>query len=120
MSAAEIVQQLVKFCHTEPRLPSLEGMTFDASEPPVALTTEMTIAMTQAHPWTSVTEPRQQRDSRRRWSDGLLRPWCAGPSRTPIPSGKATVQAPAGFVIVPTPRYLPSSGVVACFPYIVS
>ena len=42
MSASEIVAQLVRFCHTEPRLPSLEGATFDASEPPVALTIEMT------------------------------------------------------------------------------
>ena len=42
MSASEIVSQLVRFCRTEPRLPSLEGATFDASEPPVALTPEMT------------------------------------------------------------------------------
>jgi len=31
----------VRFCHTEPRLPSLEGVEFDRSEPPIALSLEM-------------------------------------------------------------------------------
>jgi hypothetical protein len=42
MSASEIVTQLVRFCHTAPRLPSLEGLTFNTQEPPVVLTPEMT------------------------------------------------------------------------------
>jgi hypothetical protein len=42
MSASEIVGQLIRFCHTEPRLPSLEGVAFDAGESPLALTLEMT------------------------------------------------------------------------------
>ncbi|MCL1919876.1 MAG: hypothetical protein FWG50_02175 [Kiritimatiellaeota bacterium] len=42
MSAAEVVRQLSRFCHTEPRLPSVTGIAFDAAEPPLALTTEMT------------------------------------------------------------------------------
>ena len=42
MSASEIVTQLVRFCHTEPRLPSLEGATFDTSEPPVSLSPDLT------------------------------------------------------------------------------
>ena len=42
MSAAEVVLQLARFCHTDPRLPDAAGVAFDASEPPVALTPEMT------------------------------------------------------------------------------
>jgi len=42
MSASEIVDQLKLFCHTVPRLPSLDGLNFDASETPVSLTAEMT------------------------------------------------------------------------------
>ena len=42
MKASDIVEQLVRFCHTRPRLPSLEGLNFDGSEPPVRLTTDMT------------------------------------------------------------------------------
>ena len=49
MSAAEIVAQLVRFCHTEPRLPSLEGVAFDAAEPPFALKAEMTREDVIAH-----------------------------------------------------------------------
>jgi hypothetical protein len=49
MSASEIVTQLVAFCHTEPRLPLLDGLTFDRSEPPVALSTEVTREEAIAH-----------------------------------------------------------------------
>jgi hypothetical protein len=49
MSASEIVSQLVRFCHTEPRLPAADGATFDASEPPFALTTDMTREEVVAH-----------------------------------------------------------------------
>ena len=42
MSAAEIVQQLIRFCHTEPRLPDAAAATFDTSEPAIPLTTSMT------------------------------------------------------------------------------
>jgi hypothetical protein len=49
MSASEIVGQLVRFCHTEPRLPSAAGVAFDAAEPPVALTPEMTREEAVAH-----------------------------------------------------------------------
>jgi hypothetical protein len=34
MSASEIVAQLVRFCHTEPRLPSVEGMSFSMRASP--------------------------------------------------------------------------------------
>lgn len=49
MSASEIVEQLVRFCHTVPRLPSLEGVAFDPGEPPFALKTEMTRDEVIAH-----------------------------------------------------------------------
>lgn len=49
MSASEIVALLARFCHTEPRLPPLEGIAFDAGEPPVALKTEMTRDEAIAH-----------------------------------------------------------------------
>ncbi len=49
MSASEIVGQLVRFCHTEPRLPSLEGIAFDAAEPPFALKADMTREEVVAH-----------------------------------------------------------------------
>jgi hypothetical protein len=49
MSASEIVAQLVRFCHTVPRLPSLEGLAFDASEPPFLLRPEMTREEVVAH-----------------------------------------------------------------------
>jgi hypothetical protein len=49
MRASDMVAQLVRFCHTEPRLPSTEGLTFDASEPPVRLTAEMTRDEVIAH-----------------------------------------------------------------------
>jgi len=42
MSATEFVRQLVRFCHTAPRLPDVAGVAFDASEPPLTLTPEMT------------------------------------------------------------------------------
>ena len=42
MSAADMVAQLARFCHTEPRLPATEGVTFDASQPQICLTAEMT------------------------------------------------------------------------------
>jgi len=42
MSAAEMVEQLARFCRTDPRLPSAEGVAFEADQPPVRLTTEMT------------------------------------------------------------------------------
>ena len=42
MSAAEMVEQLVRFCHTEPRLPSAEAVTFESGQPPILLTVEMT------------------------------------------------------------------------------
>ncbi len=42
MSASDMVAQLARFCHTEPRLPSTEGVTFDVSQPQVSLTPEMT------------------------------------------------------------------------------
>ena len=37
-----MVAQLVRFCHTEPRLPATDGLTFEADQPPVRLTAEMT------------------------------------------------------------------------------
>jgi hypothetical protein len=49
MSASEIVSLLVRFCHTEPRLPSTEGLAFDASEPAFALTADMTREEVVAH-----------------------------------------------------------------------
>jgi uncharacterized protein involved in tolerance to divalent cations len=42
MSAAEIVQQLIRFCDTEPRLPDASAATFDTSEPAIPLTPSMT------------------------------------------------------------------------------
>ncbi|MEI6646587.1 MAG: hypothetical protein WCP12_11175 [bacterium] len=42
MSAAEIVQQLIHFCDTEPRLPDASAATFDTREPAISLTTSMT------------------------------------------------------------------------------
>ena len=42
MNATEVVRQLVRFCHTEPRLPDVAGVTFDSAEPVIALTPEMT------------------------------------------------------------------------------
>ncbi len=49
MRASDMVVQVVRFCHTEPRLPSTEGLTFDRSEAPVCLTTEMTRDEVIAH-----------------------------------------------------------------------
>jgi len=49
MSAAEIVSQLVRFCHTEPRLPSTDGVDFRMDEPPVRLTVDMTREEAVAH-----------------------------------------------------------------------
>ena len=49
MRASDMVAQVVRFCHTEPRLPSTEGLTFDRSEVPVCLTTEMTRDEAIAH-----------------------------------------------------------------------
>lgn len=49
MSASDIVSQLVRFCHTEPRLPSVDGVMFDRSEPPIALTLDMTREEAIAH-----------------------------------------------------------------------
>lgn len=42
MSAEEIVQQLIHFCDTEPRLPDASAATFDIREPAIPLTTSMT------------------------------------------------------------------------------
>ena len=42
MSAAEVVRQLARFCHTEPHLPDAAGVAFDAAEPLIALAPEMT------------------------------------------------------------------------------
>ena len=42
MSASDMVAQLVRFCHTVPRLPEAEPVSFDARQPPVRLTAEMT------------------------------------------------------------------------------
>jgi hypothetical protein len=42
MSATDVVRQLIRFCHTEPRLPDATGAAFDAAEPPILLTPEMT------------------------------------------------------------------------------
>ena len=42
MSAAEIVQHLLRFCDTEPRLPNASTATFDTSEPSIPLATSMT------------------------------------------------------------------------------
>ena len=42
ISASEVVRQLVRFCRTEPRLPNVASVSFDATEPPIALTAEMT------------------------------------------------------------------------------
>ena len=41
MSGAEMVDQLVRFCHTEPRLPST-GVRFTSEEAPLALSVDMT------------------------------------------------------------------------------
>jgi len=41
MSAAEIVQQLIHFCDTEPRLPDASAATFDTREPAIPLTPAM-------------------------------------------------------------------------------
>ena len=49
MRASDMVSQVVRFCHTEPRLPSTEGLVFDSQEPPVRLTTEMTREEVIAH-----------------------------------------------------------------------
>lgn len=49
MRASDMVEQLVRFCHTEPRLPSTDGLTFDGGEPPVRLATEMTREEVIAH-----------------------------------------------------------------------
>jgi len=42
ISATDVVRQLIRFCHTEPRLPIAARAAFDASEPPIALAPEMT------------------------------------------------------------------------------
>jgi hypothetical protein len=42
MSAAEIVQHLIHFCDTEPRLPDASAATFDTREPAIPLTPAMT------------------------------------------------------------------------------
>ncbi|HNX34504.1 MAG TPA: hypothetical protein PKM57_07745 [Kiritimatiellia bacterium] len=42
MSATEMVAQLVRFCHTEPRLPATAGVAFESEQPPVRLAAEMT------------------------------------------------------------------------------
>jgi hypothetical protein len=42
MSAAEIVQHLIHFCDTEPRLPVASAATFDTREPAIPLTPAMT------------------------------------------------------------------------------
>jgi hypothetical protein len=42
MSAAEIVQQLIHFCDTDPRLPDASVATFDTREPSIHLTPHMT------------------------------------------------------------------------------
>ena len=42
MNASDMVEQLVRFCHTEPRLPAAAGVTFEEDQPPVRLTVEMT------------------------------------------------------------------------------
>jgi len=49
MRASDMVEQLVRFCHTKPRLPSTEGLTFDGGEVPVRLTTDMTREEVFAH-----------------------------------------------------------------------
>ncbi len=41
MSAAEMVEQLVAFCHTRPQLPTTSGVTFEPSPAPVNLTVDM-------------------------------------------------------------------------------
>jgi len=42
MSASEIVSLLVRFCHTEPKLPEPEGRSFDVSESVIDLHADMT------------------------------------------------------------------------------
>ena len=42
MSAAEMVEQLVRFCHTRPQLPATAGVAFESSQTPVRLTVDMT------------------------------------------------------------------------------
>ncbi len=42
MSADRMVQQLVDFCHTQPRLPDITRVEIDSSEPPVELHAAMT------------------------------------------------------------------------------
>ncbi len=42
ISAGEMVQQLVDFCHTKPRLPDIERVELDSSEAPIELDSEMT------------------------------------------------------------------------------
>ena len=42
MNATEMVNQLVKFCHTLPRLPHTDHVTFDATEGAFTITPEMT------------------------------------------------------------------------------
>jgi len=49
MNAAEMVRQLVKFCHTTPRLPRPERVQFDATEGSFSLTSEMTREAILAH-----------------------------------------------------------------------
>jgi len=59
MSGTEMVEQLVRFCHTEPRLPPTAGVTFSKDQPPVRLSVEMTreeaIAAVEALRGASVT-----------------------------------------------------------------
>jgi hypothetical protein len=49
MRASDMVAELVRFCRTEPKLPTTEGLVFDASEPPVRLAAEMTRDEVVAH-----------------------------------------------------------------------
>jgi len=42
MNASDMVEQLVRFCHTEPRLPAAEGVAFEEDQQPLGLTVEMT------------------------------------------------------------------------------
>jgi len=41
MSATEMVEQLTRFCHTEPRLPAEDGLSFEREAEPLKLTTDM-------------------------------------------------------------------------------
>ncbi len=42
MSAADMVEQLKRFCHTAPRLPDAAGVTFENGPPPVLLPVDLT------------------------------------------------------------------------------